>query len=175
MNTATIVESLAGTGKLYVSLQAREISGHLHIQVVAPDSEGANRFYGLSTDVDVPSEILQHFIAATGAVDLLASQRHTGKMYLPMQATTIDYNGQVHLQAPDGHLNRRYGLAFDVDAPELWSFINNLLVKTEESNKNRLTVNADDWSEIVIYVDENNKVNLYDDRVKITTRISTSN
>jgi hypothetical protein len=156
---ATIVESLAGTGKRYVQLQARIKEDYLHVQVVAPNAKDRNRPYGLSTDVTPPNDILVYFKQATKVTDLLDSQANTKRQYLPMQATTIGYGNEVHLQARDGKLNREYGLAFNIEDDDLHSFVTNLLNTPTEAtsqevsvatHKGTLSLNANEYEGIVI-------------------------
>ena len=54
-----IIESLAKTAAKYLVVQIRPTSAtRLHIQILAPMSEGKNRPYGFAIDINVPEQIV---------------------------------------------------------------------------------------------------------------------
>lgn len=118
------VESLAGSGKAYVAAQVRARGEYLHIQAEGPS---VNRPYGISADLRPDSKLKSKL----KVLKWLSSQPHTltslagtGAKYVPAQLRLE--GDKIRVQVRGSPLNRRYGLAFEVDAnclPELRQFL----------------------------------------------------
>ena len=107
-----IVESLAGTGRKYVVLQARVRDGKLHIQ---GKGTPANRPYGVAVDVSIPDDLREWFEEQNHTLPSLAN---TDAMYVPIQARIKD--GLIHVQVKGNKpYNRSYGAAFDIKGAEV--------------------------------------------------------
>jgi len=107
-----IAESLAGTGKRYVVLQARVRDGKLHIQ---GRGVPVNRPYGVAVDVSIPDNLREWFEEQD---HILPSLANTDAMYVPIQARIKD--GLIHVQVRGNKpYNRPYGAAFDIKGAEV--------------------------------------------------------
>lgn len=113
------VKSQAETGKDYVVLQGALYSPTtLHIQGVG---RKANRSYGISANVQIPSEF-GAYLAKQATPN--SSKAGTGRRYMKLAARPR--LSCVHFQVVDGVNNRGYGAAFDVPrqaAQELWTWL----------------------------------------------------
>jgi len=117
-------QSLAGTGKTYVEVQARMYPGGvLHVQ---GRGHKANREYGIAVNLAVPSDVRSFFNREEPSKASKLSQANTGARYIPGQVRSR--RGYLHFQFKDGGANRMYGIAFDVqrtassDASTLWTW-----------------------------------------------------
>jgi len=128
-----IVESLAGTGRRYVQLQARLYPKGLHVQ---GEGNEVNRSYGVAETFPINPE-LRAYLEKVEAEAGLSSLAGTGKKYFPLQAVLNRAEGQmfIHFQVPFKEAyNREYGAAFDVpigEAPYLAVFIASELQYTD--------------------------------------------
>lgn len=61
-----VLESLAGSGKLYASAQLRRYPGGVHVQLNAPGVPGGNRSYGYSITLAAPERFLDLLDSITG-------------------------------------------------------------------------------------------------------------
>jgi len=121
-----IAESLAGTGRRYVQLQARMYPQGLHVQ---GKGVNVNRDYGVAVTFPIHSELRNYLYKVEDASARLDSLAGTGKKYFYLQAVLNrrDNNLLIHFQVPFAEsYNRDYGAAFDVpvaSATELAVFI----------------------------------------------------
>lgn len=125
MKTSAFVSaSRAGTGKTYVMGQVAIYDNNvLHFQVNAPDF---NRPYGMAFNTTAPEialiairTILEDGStkdAGARALSLFGSDRQ----YAVVQLKAVPDLGILHVQIPmrRGNVNRSYGAAFDVTAPD---------------------------------------------------------
>ena len=111
---ATILNSQAGTDKLYVSGQARWREGYLHMQFVGMKG---NRGYGYAADVAKPMASVP-----PATVSSLSSQAVSGRRYFSIQARPVRNDGEVNVQIQDGTGNRSYGSAFRIknEGLQIW-------------------------------------------------------
>lgn len=116
------LQSLAGTGRLYVALQARANGlNSLHIQGSGPE---VNRSYGVAVDVAAPEELVEWLRQQPHTLRSLAG---SDQIYVPIQARPAA-EGKVHVQVQGtSPLNRSYGAAFNVESPELYEFVSRAL------------------------------------------------
>lgn len=128
MNSPDIQSSLAGTGKLYVSIQAyiREDEETLHVQGKGPD---VNRPYGLSEDINLVEieSLLVDWLR--GVNRYYNSMAGTHAKYFAAQFRYVPslnvFNIQVNKGDSTDNYNTKYGAAFNVDAsvhPKMKSF-----------------------------------------------------
>ena len=117
----------SASDKVYVAGQARSRgNSDVHIQI-RNGTEGANRAYGLSTDVT--NAELADFMNEVVAVAPVRSQANTDKLYGVIKLTTTGYDsgdGTVHIQVFGPGLpgaNRKYGFACNVVNAELAAFV----------------------------------------------------
>ncbi len=112
-------ESLAGTGRTYVTAQVRVREEEVHFQVYGPS---VNRSYGWAFDLPLDSSgNILHALCLLGA-ETVSSLANTGRAYLPVQI--YPYEDCLHVQVeldftiPDHEASRSYGAAVDLPAPD---------------------------------------------------------
>ena len=108
--------SLAGTGRPYVNIQFRAFGNNIKVQGRGPS---ANRDYGVSTTVAVPSELSKWAAASAAPLKSLAG---TEEHYIPAQAAILD-DHQVRVQVKGAKMNRSYGAVFAVRDADLHQFV----------------------------------------------------
>lgn len=124
-----LTKSLAGTGRDYVVLQIRERAED-EVWHVQGRGENVNREYGVAEDIP---------FAFHGSEDRPKLARAGKSMYAGSSARyspafAVLNDGTVHIQIPDGPVNREYGAVLDIPAkkvPDLAKFIQLELDKGE--------------------------------------------
>jgi len=121
-----LTQSLAGTGRVYVQLQARLYPEGLHVQGQGTE---VNRGYGVAETFPISPDLRDYLAKVEQAEAELPSLAGTGKRYFRLQAVLNRKDNQVfvHFQVAfrEGY-NRHYGAAFDIpvkNAPNLAVFI----------------------------------------------------
>lgn len=118
MNTkAFVTASRAGTGRVYIVAQVAEYGpNQLHFQVNSPSF---NRPYGMAFDTpsnETARRAIEQALEGAGARAL--SLAGTEREYAVVLLKPLPDRGVLHVQVPlNSGINRRYGAAFDVQAP----------------------------------------------------------
>lgn len=126
----TIVSSLAGTGRDYVSIQGRVEGAALKIQGAGPM---INRDYGISIVVPIPADLAKWMKGINATLPSLA---HSNQRYFPMQAAELDFEAaKVRVQVAGAKLNRSYGAVFSIANGELAEFVDQSLAEVEDDTE----------------------------------------
>jgi hypothetical protein len=109
------IESLAGTGNMYVKMQARIMQGLLHLQI---EDSAANKPYGWSANFAVDDKTREWIDKQEKTLASLNNPNDEEKSYIPCRGRIINVGEDgvlaLHLQIEGEQNNRGYGHAFNL-------------------------------------------------------------